>query len=97
MTVTFFERASAGPNRLAIQQLEAEQRARSFYQVAPERGQTKGSMNYTRADRILVTMRITPDSNTVQQVDATGSVEGVHLQPATARRRDTTAVRPVPR
>lgn len=97
VTVTFFERASAGPNRLAIQQLEAEQRARSFYQVAPERGQTKGSMNYTRADRILVTMRITPDSNTVQQVDATGSVEGVHLQPATARRRDTTAVRPVPR
>jgi hypothetical protein len=54
-------------------------------------------MNYTRADRILVTMRITPDSNTVQQVDATGSVEGVHLQPAAARRRDTTAVRPVPR
>ncbi len=97
VTVTFFERTPSGPNRLAIQQLEAEQRARSFYQVAPERGQTKGSMNYTRADRILVTMRITADSNSVQQVDATGSVEGVHLQPAAARRRDTTAVRPVPR
>lgn len=97
VTVTFLERAASGPNRLAIQQLQAEQRARSFYQVAPERGQTKGSMNYTRADRILVTMRITPDSNTVQQVDATGSVEGVHLQPAAAKRQDTTAVRPVPR
>ena len=96
VTVTFLERDSAGVKKLAIQQLEAEQQARSFYQVTPERGQTKGSMNYTRANRILVTMRITPDSNTVQQVDASGSVDGVHLQPAARRPpRDTTTARPV--
>ncbi len=93
VTVTFIERSAGGVNKLVVQRLEADRQARSFYQVAPERGQTKGSMNYTRADRILVTMRITQDSNTVQQVDAFGAVDGVHLQPAAARRRDTTQVR----
>ncbi len=93
VTVRFLERDSAGVKKLAIQQLEAEQQARSFYQVAPERGQAKGSMNYTRANRILVTMRITRDSNTVQQVEASGSVDGVHLQPATRRApHDTTTI-----
>ena len=94
VTVTFLERDSAGVKKMAIQQLEAEHQARSFYQVAPERGQTKGSMNYTRADRILVTMRVTRDSNTVQQIDAVGSVDGVHLQPAARRRDSTQAAKP---
>lgn len=101
VTVTFVDRDTSAANDMAIRQLEAEQKARSFYQVAPERGQAKGSMNYTRADRILVTMRVTRDSNTVEQVDAFGSVDGVHLQPATRRpdsaqapvRRDTTSIR----
>ena len=101
VTVTFIEHDSSGVKKMAIQQLEAERQARSFYQVAPERGQTKGSMNYTRANRILVTMRVTRDSNTVQQVDAFGAVDGVHLQPAaqlrdstkTGTTRDTTATR----
>ncbi len=96
VTVSFIERAGGGPNKLVVQRLEADRQARSFYQVAPERGQTKGSMNYTRADRILITMRVTQDSNTVQQVDAFGAVDGVHLQPAAVRRRDTAQIRALP-
>jgi len=42
-----------------------------------------------------VTMRVTADSNTVEQVAARGNVDGIHLQPALARadstRPDTTA------
>ena len=34
-------------------------------------------------------MRVTADSNTVQRVDAVGSVDGIHLQPALVRRRDS--------
>jgi hypothetical protein len=90
--VTFIERDSAGVKKTAIQQLEAEKDARSYYQMDPERGRTRGSVNYTRAQRILVTMRVTRDSNTVSRVDAVGAVDGVHLQPA-LRRRDTAAAR----
>ncbi|MBL8986180.1 MAG: hypothetical protein JNJ80_07910 [Gemmatimonadetes bacterium] len=93
VTVSFVERDSAGVKKTAIQQLEAERDARSFYQMDPERGQTIGSINYTRAQKILVTMRVTRDSNTVSRVDATGAVDGAHLQPA-LRRRDSTAAKP---
>jgi hypothetical protein len=68
--------------------------------VAPQRAGGIPSYNYTRADRIVVTMRITADSNAVERVTADGKVDGVHLQPAVARadsvRRDTTGTRPVP-
>jgi hypothetical protein len=94
VTVSFSERDSAGVRKNAIRELEAEQEARSFYEMPPERGQTKASINYTRANRIVVTMKVTSDSNTVQQVDAFGAVDGIHLQPALPR-RDTSLVRPV--
>lgn len=94
----FVERDSAGAKKTTIRELEAETNARSYYQMAPEKGQLVGSINYTRATKILVTMRITPDSTTVDRVDARGAVDGVHLQPAvkrdTTRRRDTTVARP---
>ncbi len=93
VAVQFLSLGAAGSEQTKIREIEAIQNARSYYQLAPERGQTKGSINYTRAKRILVTMRITPDSNTVQQVDAFGEVDGIHLQPALARARDTTAGR----
>ena len=101
VTARFIERDSAGVKKNTIRELEAEHQARSFYQMAPEKGQTKGSVNYTRADKILVTIRITADSTTVDRIDAHGNVDGVHLQPAIAkkdstRRADSTAAkRPV--
>ncbi|MHB1328819.1 MAG: hypothetical protein ACYC2K_11515 [Gemmatimonadales bacterium] len=91
VAVAFLSLGAGASEQTKIREVEAIQNARSYYQLAPERGQTKGSINYTRAKRILVTMRITPDSNTVQQVDAVGEVDGIHLQPALTRARDTTA------
>ncbi len=85
----FMARDSAGVKKNTIRELEAQQQARSFYQMAPEKGQTKGSVNYTRANNILVTMRVTADSTNVDRIDAHGNVDGVHLQPAVAK-RDTT-------
>ncbi len=85
----FIARDSAGVKKSTIRELEAEFQARSFYQMAPEKGQTKGSVNYTRANKILVTMRVTADSTNVDRIDAHGNVDGVHLQPAIAK-RDTT-------
>lgn len=92
----FTAQDSGGVKRNTIRELEATQKARSFYQMAPEKGQTKGSVNYTRADSILVTMLVTPDSTTVDRIDAHGHVDGVHLQPAvpkpdSARRADSAA------
>jgi hypothetical protein len=97
VVATFVARDSAGATKTSIKQLEAEDKARSFYQMAAERGQARGSINYTRADRIVVFMRLTSDSTTVDRVESFGSVDGVHLQPAVRRdttaRRDTTVVR----
>jgi len=78
----FVDRDSAGVKKTAISELQAENQARSFYQMAPERPNQPGSINYTRASRIVVKMRVTADSNTVESVSAEGAVDGVHLQPA---------------
>ncbi|MGE0442964.1 MAG: hypothetical protein AB7L66_01900 [Gemmatimonadales bacterium] len=89
--VSFVPIDSAGKRKNTVNQLEARQTARAWYQLQPEAGQPVGSVNYTLADRILVTMRVTPDSTTVDRVDAFGSVHGVHLQPSLRRPADTTA------
>ena len=85
VVVSFIDIDSAGTRKSTVNQLEAERQAGAFYQLAPEPGQAAGSINYTRADRILVTMRVTPDSTSVDRVDAYGNVDGIHLQPAVRR------------
>ncbi len=95
----FIGRDTGNVKRNTIRELEAQQNARSFYQTAPEKGQTKGSVNYTRANQIVVTMRVTADSTNVDRIDAHGNVDGVHLQPAvakrdTTRRADSSGVKP---
>jgi hypothetical protein len=87
----FVERDSAGVKTSAIKQLQADEKAKSYYQMAPEKPNTKGSINYTRADHITVTMRVTSDSNTVERVDARGNVDGIHLQPSSPKRDSTRA------
>ncbi|MBM4188194.1 MAG: hypothetical protein FJ206_12900 [Gemmatimonadetes bacterium] len=94
VVATFVERDSAGVTKTAIQRLEAEVKAVSFYQMAAEANQPAGSINYTRADRIIVTMKLTADTTTVDRVEAFGSVDGVHLQPPTPRRDTLRVARP---
>jgi hypothetical protein len=98
--VTFVDRDSAGTTTSAVKEIRAERQARVYYRIAPEVATGRASINYTRADTILVTMRVTADSTKVERVDARGNVDGVHLQPAVARAdsaaRDTTAARPRP-
>ncbi len=81
---SFVTRDSAGTKRPALQRMEATGRARSLYRMV-QSGQGRPSVSYTIADTIIITMKVSPDSVTVDRVFATGSVEGVHLQPALAR------------
>lgn len=90
----FVERDSAGTKKSTVERLEAEHQARSYYQVDNEKSkekdkEAKPTINYSRADHIVVTMRITADSTKVDKVEATGNVDGIHLEPAKAR-ADTT-------
>lgn len=82
--VAFAERDSAGTTTTAVREINAEHQARTFYRISPEGPGARASVNYTRADRILITMRITAEANSVEQVTAEGNVDGVHLQPAVA-------------
>ena len=100
VVVHFVQRDSAGVTKNAVRELTATTRARSYYQMAADKPGDRPSINYTRADTIVVTMRVTADSNTVDRVAARGNVDGLHLQPALARadstRRDSTATPPPP-
>ncbi|HEV8600118.1 MAG TPA: hypothetical protein VGQ69_12210 [Gemmatimonadales bacterium] len=64
----------------ALRRLEARDSARSFYRIASTTT-PKGlpSLNYSRADRILLTMQ-PGDSLKVQRVDMSGHVDGMQLE-----------------
>ncbi len=100
ITASFAEFVGAGGGKAALRRLEANQSAASFYRVT-RAGATGGkpSINYARADRIILTMHGT-DSLKVEKVEMTGNVDGVQLQPQLLRvdslrpRRDTVRPRP---
>lgn len=98
VVVAFADRDSAGTTTSAVREILAEGKARTYYRMAAERPGERASINYTRADRIQITMRVTGDSTAVERVTADGNVDGVHLQPALAgadsARADTAARRP---
>ncbi len=75
-----------GKQKSALRRIEAKDSARSFYRIASTTT-PKGppSINYSRADRILLTMQ-PGDSLKVQRVDMRGHVDGVQaeFQPAKA-------------
>jgi hypothetical protein len=77
---SFVTRDSAGAKRPALQRLFATGLAKSLYRLQ-QAGQDHPSISYTTADTIIVTMRVTADSVTVEKVFAHGGVEGLHLQP----------------
>lgn len=100
VTASFLIRDSAPAARPTLEKLEARGQAKALYRFV-QAGQPKPSISYTKADRIVVTMKVIGDSTTVDNVFALGNVEGVHLQPGIVRpdslradslrvRRDTT-------
>jgi hypothetical protein len=72
----------AGQRKAAIQRLEARNKAAAFYRVSSSSAKTTlPSINYSTADRIVLTM--TPgDSVKVERVEMTGKVVGLQLEPS---------------
>jgi hypothetical protein len=94
----FVQRDSAGVTRTTPRRVEATGRARAYYRFQ-QAGDALASINYSRADRIEVRMRVTADSVAVEYVTQAGRVEGMHLQPRPPAPPDTAAAanRPPPR
>lgn len=89
VVATFTQRDSVGAKRPLLKRLQTAGNGKALYRFTQE-GQPRASFNYTKADLILVTMRLAGDSVQVDSVFARGNVEGVHLQPSVLR-ADTTA------
>lgn len=92
--VRFAEPDSGEADRNAVEEILALVNARTYYRMRPERPGDRASVNYTRADRIRITMKVTGDSSAVDAVQADGNVDGVHLQPGVVVRADTARIRP---
>lgn len=90
VVATFAARDSAGTAPPSLERLRAAGNGKALYRFTSA-GQTRPAFNYTKADLILVTMRLRGDSVQVDSVLARGNVEGVHLQPGVLR-PDSTAV-----
>ena len=88
--VSFVETDSAGTKKTKVRQLEAMDSARSFYR-AIEKGKaadsakkSQPSLNYARADRIVVRMATSGDEG-MERVDLFGHVDGIQLEPGTPK------------
>ena len=90
VTARFAEHDSAGVARSTLRQVEARGHARSLYRVANKDPAGLPSINYSRADTILVTLKLTGD-NGVERVDLSGDVDGVQLTPKAAGADSTAA------
>lgn len=82
---TFAVRDSAGSSVTRLAQLESRASARSYYR-AQEKPKAGGaakppSLNYARADRIVVVMREGGEEDGVERVDLFGNVDGIQLDP----------------
>lgn len=96
----FHQVDSAGASLTRLLQVVSIGSARSlFSRTVTRRGTTSPSINYTRADTIIVLMK-SGDSTGVAEVHARGSMDGIQLETATLRnraRQDTTRTAPPPR
>ena len=84
--VRFVESDSAGTKKTKVQQLEAMDSARSFYRAvdkgkaADSTKKAEPSLNYARADRIVIRMGTSGDGD-MERVDLFGHVDGIQLEP----------------
>lgn len=96
----FSESPGPGEKKALLRRLEGNGSAASFYRVT-KAGAPGGrpSINYARADRIILTMQGT-DSLKVEKVEMSGNVDGMQLEPQLLRvdslrpRRDSVRPRP---
>ena len=90
VVIRFVERDSAGAKSTKVQQLEASSGAKSFYRgvdknkSADSSKKALPSLNYARADRIVVLMATTGDGG-MERVDLFGHVDGIQLEPGTSK------------
>jgi hypothetical protein len=93
--VRFAERDSAGKASTKVSELEAVGTGKSFYRTTDkDKKDAKPSLNYARADRIVIRMRSAGDDG-VERVDFFGNVDGVQLEPdSTAGRAKATTAKP---
>lgn len=94
LVVRFTDHDSLGTLISQLVDITAIGSATSLFERMVERdGRISPSINYTRADTIVIVMR-TGDSTGVQEVRAFGNVDGLQLEQESLRRRSTTM--PVP-
>lgn len=79
----FVQRDSAGQSKTLLDSLVARGSARMYYRTGTDRSGLPG-INYSRADRITVTMKPTFKSE-VQRVELYGNVDGIQLDPRPVR------------
>jgi len=94
IVASFAQVDSAGVAKTKLQQIEAVGSARSlFSRNVAKNGKVTPSVNYTRADTIVIVMK-SGDSTGVSIVRAHGSVDGMQLETASLRKSktDTSAV-----
>lgn len=100
IAASFSESTGSGDRKALLRRLEGNGSAASFYRVN-KAGAPGGrpSINYARADRIVLTMQGT-DSLKVEKVEMTGNVDGMQFEPQLLRvdslrpRRDSVRPRP---
>jgi len=92
--VAQFEQQTTGAKKAVLKTLEARDSAKSFYRIASSNvAGARPSINYSRADRILLTM-LPGDSLKVQRVDMAGHVDGVQLEPQLVKADSTKPKKP---
>ncbi len=92
VVATFVQADSGGSQVTRLQQILAMGQAASYFtRQITKNGTTSPAVNYTRADTIVVTMRV-GDSTGVSDVRARGHVDGINLEAAdrTKAGRDST-------
>jgi len=100
IVATFSEYVGAAGKKAALRRLEANHSAASWYRIT-KAGSPGGkpSLNYARADKIVLTLTGT-DSLKVEKVVMTGNVDGMQLEPQLVRadslrpKRDSVRPRP---
>jgi hypothetical protein len=89
IVASFAQVDSAGVSKTKLQQIEAVGSARSlFSRNVAKNGKVTPSVNYTRADTIVIVMK-SGDSTGVSIVRAHGSVDGMQLETASLRKTKT--------